>query len=491
VSSIDRSALPSHWELVTMGDIADVVGGSTPKSKEPTYWDGDIRWLGVADLTGYTEKYISRGARSITQAGYDSCSTQMVPAGTVLFSSRAPIGYVALAAEPLCTSQGFKSFVLAPEVSPEYVYWYLKHARPLAESMASGTTFRELSGKAAAQLPIPLPPRREQERIVQELEATLASVSAADARVSDAVEGLLRFRSSVVVATLRGGLAQVPDDSDDARVLLDRILQERREAWFRRGRYQEPAAPSPIPGFALPAGWVWATVDQLATMVQYGSSAKTKSDADGVPVLRMGNIQDGRLSLHDLKYLPQDHGEFPELLLQEGDLLFNRTNSPELVGKAAVVRDVPPPCSFASYLIRVRLSQRVVPEWVSYFLNSAFGRSWVKTVVSQQVGQANVNGTKLRGLTIPLPPTATQRALVAAAERSLDGSRALEATLVRTQKQAQALTHSLLNAAFTGALVGELVGGGSATELLERIRQTREQRSITKRRTRRAVPIGR
>src|SRR5437762_3297227 len=105
---------------------------------------------------------------------------------------------------------------------------------------------------------------------------------------------------------------------------------------------------------SLPRGWCWATVEEVIEQCQYGSSAKTSEDCDGVPVLRMGNIQDGRLDLTDLKYLPAGHDEFPKLLLQAGDLLFNRTNSAELVGKSAVYSGVPSPCSYASYLVALR-----------------------------------------------------------------------------------------------------------------------------------------
>src|SRR4051812_12697899 len=96
----------------------------------------------------------------------------------------------------------------------------------------------------------------------------------------------------------------------------------------------------------LPEGWTWATGDELATRVDYGSSAKTNENSEGVPVLRMGNILEGRLDLRDLKYLPANHDEFPRLFLEAGDILFNRTNSAELVGKAAVYAGRPLPCSF-------------------------------------------------------------------------------------------------------------------------------------------------
>ena len=136
-----------------MGEIADVVGGGTPKTKDPSNFDnGDIPWITPADLTGYTAKYIERGKRNISKKGLDGSAARMMPAGAVLFSSRAPIGYVAIAANPVCTNQGFKSFVPRAGVLPEYLYYYLKQAKPLADDLASGTTFKEVSAKRAAMI---------------------------------------------------------------------------------------------------------------------------------------------------------------------------------------------------------------------------------------------------------------------------------------------------------------------------------------------------
>ncbi|HSL06016.1 MAG TPA: N-6 DNA methylase, partial [Nitrospiraceae bacterium] len=143
----------------------------------------------------------------------------------------------------------------------------------------------------------------------------------------------------------------------------------------------------------------------------------------------MGNIEDGRLRLDSLKYLPKNHDEFPQLFLREGDILFNRTNSAELVGKTAVYKGKPDPCSFASYLIRVRLMQGCAPDFLAYFINSVFGRAWIGQVVSQQVGQANVNGTKLQALAIPVPPLDEQGQIVAEVERRLSVIDELEATV--------------------------------------------------------------
>jgi type I restriction enzyme, S subunit len=175
-------------------------------------------------------------------------------------------------------------------------------------------------------------------------------------------------------------------------------------------------------------------------------------------VLRMGNINDGSLDLENLKYLPASHEEFPDLLLEPRDILFNRTNSAELVGKTAVYRGNPTPCSFASYLIRLRLLPGCVAQFLAYYINSFFGRAWIKSVVSQQVGQANVNGTKLQDLVLPLPPLAEQERIVGEVERRLSVIEELDAAVTANLKRAERLRQSILHRAFTGALVGADIG---------------------------------
>ena len=206
-------------------------------------------------------------------------------------------------------------------------------------------------------------------------------------------------------------------------------------------------------GGALPSGWERKTVGEMVEAMQYGTSAKTSEDVSGVPVLRMGNIKDGSLVLDSLKYLPADHEEFPALLLQDGDLLFNRTNSAELVGKSAIYRGNPSPCACASYLIRARLRDGYVPEFLAYYLNSTFGRAWVSSVVSQQVGQANVNGTKLKALSVPVPSLAEQRRIVGEIEKQFTRLEAGVAALQRVQANLKRYRAAVLKAACEGRLV--------------------------------------
>ncbi len=155
-----------------ISEIAEVIGGGTPDTKDESLWNGDIAWITPADLSRNKEKYFRIGERSITQKGLKESSTRLLPKGTVLLSSRAPIGYLAIAANSICTNQGFKSLVCYTDiVSNEYLYYYLLLQRDYLETISSGATFPELSGGTLKKLKILLPPLPTQQRIASILSA--------------------------------------------------------------------------------------------------------------------------------------------------------------------------------------------------------------------------------------------------------------------------------------------------------------------------------
>ena len=145
------------WIECTLEDIGEIVGGATPSTKREDYYGGDIPWITPKDLSSFKGRYISNGERNLTEEGLASCSAQMMPPNTVLFTSRAPIGYVAIAAQSVCTNQGFKSIVVNENADPLFVYYLLKHNKDAIEAMGSGTTFKEVSGKTMRSVKVRIP----------------------------------------------------------------------------------------------------------------------------------------------------------------------------------------------------------------------------------------------------------------------------------------------------------------------------------------------
>ncbi len=148
------------WQIGTISDLGTVVGGSTPSKTKPEYYTNNgIAWITPKDLSINKSKFISHGENDITELGLKNSSATVMPKGTVLFSSRAPIGYIAIASNEVTTNQGFKSVIPYLEIGTAFVYFFLKHRLPVIESAASGSTFKEISGSAMKNIPAIIPDR--------------------------------------------------------------------------------------------------------------------------------------------------------------------------------------------------------------------------------------------------------------------------------------------------------------------------------------------
>ncbi len=154
-----------NWKYLSIGDCASVVGGGTPSTKNPEYWDGDISWISPKDLSNNTNKYVSRGERFITKKGLENSSAKILPENSLLFSSRAPIGYLAINTQPMATNQGFKSLILKDEFDVEFFYYLFKQKTEYIKNFSSGSTFQEISGSEIKNLKFLIPPYKEQKQI--------------------------------------------------------------------------------------------------------------------------------------------------------------------------------------------------------------------------------------------------------------------------------------------------------------------------------------
>ena len=183
------NAVP-EWTTGTISDLGTVVGGSTPSKAKPEYYtESGIAWITPKDLSNNKSKFVSHGENDITELGLRNSSASIMPEGTVLFSSRAPIGYIAIAAGEVTTNQGFKSVVPKPEIGTPFVYFFLKKTLPVIEGMASGSTFKEVSGSTMKNVPAVIPdaetlakfsdfcaPIFAQQRILEEQNQSLATL---------------------------------------------------------------------------------------------------------------------------------------------------------------------------------------------------------------------------------------------------------------------------------------------------------------------------
>lgn len=296
---------------------------------------------------------------------------------------------------------------------------------------------------------IPLPSIDEQREIITLLDNFDHGHDFIRGHLDRARQTLATFRQSVLASACSGRLTEDWRQDHPEVVSVEGAIGE-LAGTTRRKRKSAPPTDLELPD--LPDSYIASTIAEAAVVLEYGTSKRSESDPSGVAVLRMGNIQSGGLCLDDLKYCPSD-AEIERLLLRDGDILFNRTNSPELVGKTAVYHESTP-MAFASYLIRVRVAPEVAdPDFVSYWINSAWGRLWARQAKTDGVSQSNINGTKLAGMPLPLPPIEEQHEIVRRVHARLDSASQIQAQIERATKLLDRTGQAALAKAFRGELL--------------------------------------
>ncbi len=184
-----------EWEARQLGEIAHVVGGGTPKSSVPEYWDGNIKWCTPTDITGTPGKYLNRTTRTISQEGLKASAATLLPEGALLLCTRATIGELKIAATPISTNQGFKALVCGSGVSNEFLYYKLLTMKQHLIEKSSGSTFLEISKKDIVSLPANLPPLDEQTAIaavLSDMDAELVALEAKRDKAHSMKQGMMQ-----------------------------------------------------------------------------------------------------------------------------------------------------------------------------------------------------------------------------------------------------------------------------------------------------------
>lgn len=396
--------MSTPYPYVSLADVCDVVSGATPKTNEAAFWDGDIPWVTPKDLSDQQMKEISTTSRSITKLGLNSCSTRIVPAGSVLLSSRAPIGLVAINTVPMCTNQGFKSLVpKAGAVDSSYLYWWLSMNKATLQHLGRGATFKEISKQIVAELQVPLPGIVEQKRI---------------AAILDAADGLRARREASINE-------------------LDLLVQS-----TFLGMFGDP--------MTNPKGWDEVTFGAVAdNSFRNGLSPSTKGTIPG-EVLTLTAITTGRFSSDERKAalfnrLPAEN----QTVSQDTFLICRGNGNKRFVGAGAFPDCTNRAICFPDTMIGVTPdSARVNGKYLHTLWGSLRVRQQIEKAARTTNGTYKINQQMLAAVTLPLPPLGLQARFASFVE-SVERQR----TRLRTQLVTlEALFASLQARAFKGKL---------------------------------------
>jgi type I restriction enzyme S subunit len=468
--------IPNGWKWIPLGRLGTWMGGGTPSKANHAFWsNGTVPWVSPKDMKiaviGETEDKITADAVKNSSAKY-------VPEGSVLMVMRSGILRhsfpVAVTDRIVTLNQDLRALTPHEGVTPDYIARYLALAanRVLNDCSKDGTTVNSIEVAALERLPVPLAALAEQRRIVTRIDALFAEIAEGEAALEAARKGLDTFRRALLKAAVTGELTKdwraANPAAETGHDVLARIAKDRARIGEPKGRPSGGTTVQPLDASALPVlpkSWAWARVGEVISRMEYGTSEKCDFGFDGVPVLRMGNVDFGSLTFAKLKYAPKE--SMPPIL-QVGDLVFNRTNSAELVGKCAVYKGDISPCSLASYLIRVRFDD-TSPDFAALWINSAFGRKWIAANKSQQVGQANLSGGTLRSMYIPIPPPAEAAEILRRVSEAHSAAADTLALLDAEAADAARLKQSILKAAFEGRLMPQDPADEPASALLARL----------------------
>ena len=441
------SELPENWTITSLSEVATWGSGGTPSRTNLAYFGGGIPWIKTGELG---KPLIERTEETISELGLAHSSAKVFPRGSVAIAMYgATIGKVSVLGIDAATNQACAVGIPDQNLTTnEFLYHYLCSQKDAFIEAGKGAAQPNISQAVIKNWLVPLPPLNEQKRIADKLDTLLARVNGCRHRLDRIPLILKRFRQSVLAAATSGQLTEEWRDLQSTNKMAR-----------------------------------WVSLEDVASKLSYGSSAKS-SPSGSVPVLRMGNIQEAKLDWNNLVFT-SDIKEIEKYQLLTGDVLFNRTNSPELVGKTAVYKGERP-AIYAGYLIRVRCSADLLPDYLNYCLNSPAGRDYCWQVKSDAISQSNINARKLAAFQFELPPIEEQAEIVRRTEVLFAYADRIETHYQKALAQVERLTSALLSQAFRGELVPQDPNDEPISVLLERI-QAEKARIETERKTTRIV----
>lgn len=340
------------------------------------------------------------------------------------------------------------------------MYYYFLSKYDLINSNTKGTGIPHVDPSYLDTLVLSIPPLKEQQRIVDRIESLFEKLDKAKELIEEARDDFEKRKSAVLEKAFRGELTKEWRKESYINSNLMELLLNQNNKLKKNFTFSEATEL-----FELPNQWNWIKLKDCCEKFKYGTSAKSKEEGK-VPVLRMGNLQEGKLDWTNLVYT-SDEEEIKKYELISGDLLFNRTNSPELVGKTSIYEGERE-AIYAGYLIRVRTLEGIDSRFVNYFMNSIFAKHRCMEVKSDGVSQSNINAEKLGDFDIPLPPTEEQKEIVRILDKLLENESKIE-ELTALEKQIELIKKSILAKVFRGQLGTNSEDDESAIELLKEI----------------------
>ncbi|WP_287373666.1 restriction endonuclease subunit S [Prosthecochloris sp.] len=412
--NVERDSRGSHsmgeWQRTTVGKVAsDFLSGGTPATSRADYWTGEIPWI-TSKWLGYKLE-LTTGEKLISEEAVKNTATKIVPKDSIIFATRVGVGKVGINRIDLAINQDLAGVLIDKEkYDIKFLAYQLEtdSIQQYVEMNKRGATIKGITRDCLEQIQLNIPPLPEQKKI---------------AHILSTVQRAIEAQERIIQTT-----------TELKKALMHKL--------FTEGLRNEPQKETEIG--LVPESWEVVELGNMLNVAQYGLSVKGNAEGN-YPILRMTNQVDGQIIDHNLQYVEIGESDFEKFKVERGDILFNRTNSLDLVGRTAIF-DIKGNFVFASYLIRLRTDTKQLDP---FFLNSYFNtdeiQTRLKSIATRAVSQSNISATRLKGFPVPKPCLVEQKKIVGYAN-------ALERKLaVHSSKlaQHQNLFRSLLNELMT------------------------------------------
>lgn len=371
--------IPVDWKLSKIKHHFSISSGTTPKSDEPQYWDGDIVWITPADFKT-DDVFVSKGHRNLSQEGYRVSSLQLVPAGSIIFSKRAPIGQVVINAIDLCTNQGCLTAVLNDDSNVRFYRYVMSIATEEFELAGSGTTFKEISATRFENILLPLTSKQEQTKCADYLDSKCSKIDVIIEKQQAIIEKLKEYKLSVIIEAVTKGLNPNVEMKDSG------------VEWIGQ----------------MPTSWDCTTVGMIATVVR-GASPRPAGDplyfnGKDVPWITVAEVTKGEGKYIDgTETFLTFEGAKQSRIVEEGTLLLSNSGATLGVPKITRIRGCINDGSVAFYNLCIN------QEFLLYLFK---GRTFELRKQMQGYGQPNLNTTIVKKIEVPLPTEPEQKAIV-------------------------------------------------------------------------------
>ena len=391
--------MKKSWEYKRIKDIGSVVAGTTPNTNVAEYWDGSLCWISPAELDG--SHYLYDSKKKITEAAVKAKSLKLLPEGTVILSSRAPIGKVVINKIPTYCNQGFKCVVCGKDVYNEFLYWWFWGKKEYLNSLGTGATFKEISKKVVEEIIIPVPPLSEQQTIVDYLDSAFAKIDAMKANAEKAL--------------------------NEAKALFQASLKEMLEP---------------------KEGWEEKKLMDIGEL-KNGINFNKNESGYNVHILGVGDF--GKLFLIDdtdcLQTISLNSNPSEEYILKNEDIVFVRSNgNKNLVGRCVLIHVGEEPCSFSGFCIRFRKSTNEVDAYyLTHFLKTENAR---KKLVGNGANISNLNQKVLNEFIVSYPSISEQKDIVTTLDSLKSKVDRLQENYEKISQECDALKQAILRQVF-------------------------------------------